>query len=214
MGGAGFRRSRTSGEPARTRARSRRSPARSGSGRAADRDPRSPRPRRTPEVPAGGREAGRHSARPRSHDRADLAAATPHERPQLGGRRGHVVRTRQELDGGEEQIGLRHRHGREEVDDDAVFGHGACEAVVEIGVALALRVGEPPIPALDLGRVAHRRAATGYFRRAAILVNCSNAASRSAAMTAGAGRESVSVRLLSLIQKRSRLSLSRLSRSS
>ena len=52
----------------------------------------------------------------------------------------------------------------------------------------------------------------------AILVNCSSAASRSSAisvaMMSGAGSESVSVRLLSLIQKRSRLSLSRLSSSS
>ena len=55
-------------------------------------------------------------------------------------------------------------------------------------------------------------------RRAAILVNCSSAASRSsaisAAMMSGGGSESVSVRLLSLIQKRSRFSLSRFSRSS
>ena len=56
------------------------------------------------------------------------------------------------------------------------------------------------------------------LRRAAILVNCSSAASKSSAIslaiTSGGGSESVSVRLLSLIQKRSRLSLSRLSRSS
>ena len=54
--------------------------------------------------------------------------------------------------------------------------------------------------------------------RSAILVNWASAASRSsaisAAMTPGGGNESVSVRLLSLIQKRSRPSLSRFSRSS
>ena len=53
---------------------------------------------------------------------------------------------------------------------------------------------------------------------AAILVNCSSAASRSSAISAarmsGAGNASVSVRLLSLIQNRSRLSLSRLRSSS
>ena len=49
-------------------------------------------------------------------------------------------------------------------------------------------------------------------------MNCSSDASRSlaisAAITPGAGSESVSVRLSSLIQNRSRLGLSRFSRSS
>jgi transposase len=55
-------------------------------------------------------------------------------------------------------------------------------------------------------------------RRAAIFVNCCRAASKSsaisAAMMSGVGSESVSVRVLPLIQKRSRLSLSRFNSSS
>jgi hypothetical protein len=58
----------------------------------------------------------------------------------------------------------------------------------------------------------------GLASRAAIFVNCSNAVSRSSAISAarisGAGSASVSVRLLSLIQNRSRLSLSRFNSSS
>ena len=63
-----------------------------------------------------------------------------------------------------------------------------------------------------------RRQPDDFGSFAAILVNRSSAVSRSSAISAarmsGAGRESVSVRLWSLIQKRSRLSLSRLSSSS
>jgi len=62
-------------------------------------------------------------------------------------------------------------------------------------------------------RSGHPFAPAACPSRAAILLNCPSAASKSsaisAAMISGAGRASVSVRLLSLIQNKSRLGLSR-----
>jgi hypothetical protein len=46
-----------------------------------------------------------------------------------------------------------------------VLGHGERQAVVEVGVALALRFGELPIPPLDAVRVAHRKGGLEVERR-------------------------------------------------